>query len=111
MISSGSIHFGFFFLPSAEQLRAKRAERWWAVRQQGIASFCRRDGLFAGEAGQNNCSPGSDRFAGQRPRAQRSISADLIYSPAIILSVFIISLCSVFGSFLSRKKNKPSRGE
>jgi hypothetical protein len=32
-----------------------------------------------GETGQNNCSRGSVRFAGQRPVRQRSLSADLIF--------------------------------
>jgi len=43
-----------------------------------------------GASGQNNSSPGFARFAGQRPRAQRSISGDLI-----------------FGYFVSRQSNSP----
>ncbi|WP_295716659.1 hypothetical protein [Mucilaginibacter sp.] len=58
------------------------------VRLQGIGSFCRWGGLSV--SGQNNSSPGFARFAGQRPCAQRSISAD-----------------SHFGYFWGFKSNSP----
>jgi len=52
----------------------KRAKQCGAVRLQGIGSFCMGGGK--GASGQNNSSPGFARFAGQRPGARRSISAD-----------------------------------
>jgi hypothetical protein len=77
----------FGFPPKSAEQR-KRAKQCGAVRLQGIGSFCTCGGQCA--PGQNNSSPGFGRFAGQRPRAQRSISAD-----------------SRFGYFCGFKSNSP----
>jgi len=71
---------------SAEQLRAKTGKTMRGCAAVGHRKFLHVRGESA--SGQNNSSPGFDRFAGQRPRAQRSISADLI-----------------FGYFVSRQSN------
>jgi hypothetical protein len=46
---------------------------------------------------------GSARFAGQRPRAARSISGDKVIRSYLFLLVLIISLRSVFVTFVATK--------
>jgi len=57
--------------------------------------------------GQNNSSPGFDRFAVQRAVRQRSISDDLIYS--LVVGFFGAHYLATLGLgyFVSRQSNSP----
>jgi hypothetical protein len=92
---------------SAEQLRAKTGKTMRGGAAAGHRKFLHARGK--GASGQNNSSPGFARFVpikiGMR---QRSISGDLNYSLLFVfLLVLIISLCSVFWSFLFQDKKEP----
>jgi hypothetical protein len=65
----------FFFFSSAEQLRAKSGRISGVVGWKGIANFIEDVGR-CDTSGQNIAARDSTRFAGQRPSAARSLSAD-----------------------------------
>jgi len=64
---------------SAKQLRAKRAERWWACARQGHREFCRSEGQERTPVGQKIPARGSARLRGKGLVRQRSLFSDLIF--------------------------------
>jgi hypothetical protein len=76
---------------SGEKLRPKDGETSWTVRREGHSKFLLKRGPFATNRGKIIAARGFTGFAAQWPRAQRSLSADLI-----------------FGYFVSRQSNSLS---
>jgi hypothetical protein len=66
-------------LPSAEEPRQKTGEnRQGCVRAQGIATFRIKGNEATGLSRRKDCSPRFSPVCGQRPAAQRGISADTV---------------------------------
>jgi len=88
-----------YWFPSAEKLRAKAKTTAGLCAGQGIGNFCIQGLRETGSSGKKIPARSCFGFVRERPAAQRSISADLI---------FLVTFC------IKTKSNSPAaieRGE